>query len=274
MIPLVVLDLDGTIIGASGQVDQCVWDAAEAAVEAGVKLAVCTGRPGFGAAQRIAQRLGAGNPHVFQSGAHVGYTDGRTVKVVSLKESDTRQLIEASRRHGVVLELYTPDSLYVERSTPLSQRHAATIGVTAIVRDLEQVAATEPVVRAQWVVPLGEEAAIVEEAPADLQLSHAVSPALPNIAFVSLTREGVSKASAVALLAEQLRLDLAQVMAVGDTDGDLPMLRVVGHPRVMANATPELLAEFPSVGHVEACGAVEALEEAIAAAGGLIHSRP
>ena len=128
MIPLVVLDLDGTIIGASGQVDQCVWDAAEAAVEAGVKLAVCTGRPGFGAAQRIAQRLGAGNPHVFQSGAHVGYTDGRTVKVVSLKESDTRQLIEASRRHGVVLELYTPDSLYVERSTPLSQRHAATIG--------------------------------------------------------------------------------------------------------------------------------------------------
>ncbi len=274
MIPLVVLDVDGTIIGASGKVEQCIWDAAEAAIAAGVKIAVCTGRPSFGVAQKIAQRLGPDNPHVFQSGAHVGYTDGRSVKVVALKESDTRQVIEASRRHGVVLELYTPDSLYVERTTTLSQNHASMIGITAIVRDLEQVAATEPVVRAQWVVPVGEEEEIMAEAPAGMQASHAISPALPGASFISLTRSGVSKASAVTQLAEQMRLDLQTIMAVGDSAGDLPMLRVVGHPRVMANATPLLRDEFASVGHVDECGAVEALQEAIAAAGSLLDSRP
>lgn len=273
MIPLVVLDIDGTIIGRSGQVLPCVWEAAQRAVDAGIKLAVCTGRPAFGVALKVATRLGPDNPHVFQSGAHIGYPDGRTLKAVSLKESDTRALIDISRKRGAVLELYTPNNLFVERTTPLSTRHAEMIGVTAIVRDLEEVAANEPVVRAQWVLPIGEDDKIVSLAPAGIQLAHANSPALPEAEFISLTREGVSKASAVTQLAQQLRFELAKVMAVGDSAGDLPMLRVVGHPRVMANASPELRAEFPTIGDVEECGAVEALEEAIAAAGGLISSQ-
>lgn len=272
MIPLVVLDLDGTIIGESGQVQECVWEAADRAREAGVKLAVCTGRPGFGVAQRIARRLGPDNPHVFQSGAYLGYPDGRTIKAVSLKDDDVHTIIELSRQRGAVLELYTPSSLYVERTTELSQKHAAMIGVTAIARDLEEVAATEPIVRAQWVLPEGRSEAIADAAPATVTLSHASSPALPGIAFISITRTGVSKASAVVLLAEQMRIPLSEVMAVGDSHGDLPMLEVVGFPRVMANATPELVERFPTVGDVEECGAVEALLEAMDGKGGLLHS--
>jgi len=263
VIPLVVFDLDGTLIGSSGQVKSCIWEAAEEAVAAGVKIAVCTGRPGLGVALKVAKRLGAGNAHVFQSGAHVGYTDGRTVKVTALKEADTRKIIELSRQAGAVLELYTPNSLYVERTTELSERHSAIIGVAALARDLEDVAANEPVVRAQWVVPVGTEVALADQAPAGVQRSHAISPALPGMAFVSLTREGVSKASAVRQLAEHMRIPLERVMAVGDSEGDLPMLLEVGQPRIMANADPELLRQFPNVGHVEECGAVLALTEAL-----------
>lgn len=272
MIPLVVLDLDGTIVGASGLVQECVWEAAAKAREAGVKLAVCTGRPGFGVAQRIAQRIGPDNPHVFQNGAYVGYPDGRTVKAVALKDEALRRIIEISRQRGVVLELYTPSSLYVERATDLSEAHASLIGVTAIARDLEDVAATEPIVRAQWVLPVDDYTGFAEVAPAGVQLSPATSPGLPGIAFVSITRTGVSKASAVKQLAEQMRLEMSDVMAVGDSHNDLPMLEVVGHPRVMANAVPELLELYASVGDVEACGVVPALEEAMGANGGLLHS--
>lgn len=263
MIPLVVFDLDGTLIGNNGMVDQCIWDAAEQARAAGIKMAVCTGRPGFGVALKVAKRLGPDNPHVFQNGAQVTYTDGRTVKVVALKESDTRQIIEASRATGIVLELYTPDSLYVERTTDLSDRHANMIGVTAIVRDLEDVAENEPVVRAQWVVPPNQESRPMPQPPAGVLVSTANSPALPGIKFISLTRQGVSKASAVQQLAEQMRIPLERVMAIGDSAGDIPMLDVVGHPRIMANATPDLLQQYPNTGHVEECGAVLAIEEAM-----------
>lgn len=263
MIPLVVFDLDGTLIGSSGQVLDCIWEAATEAQAAGVKMAVCTGRPGLGLALDIAKRLGPNNPHVFQNGAHVGYTDGRTVQVAALKEDHTRTLIDLSRQAGAVLELYTPNALYVERSTDLSRRHAEMIKVAALVRDLEEVAASEPVVRAQWVVPVGAEHDLMAAAPPEVHVSHAVSPALPDMAFVSITRQGVSKASAVKQLAEQMRIPLERVMAVGDSSGDLPMLEEVGHPRVMANATPDLRDRYPSLGHVDECGAVQALTEAL-----------
>jgi len=268
MIPLVVVDLDGTIVGKDGQVQDCVWQAVARLSDAGVLVAACTGRPAFGVAMRLAARLGPNNPHVFQSGAHIGFPDGPTLKASSLREQDIRSLIEVSRKTGAVLEVYTPSSLFVERKTKLSEDHAKLIGVTAIARDLEDVAQHEPVVRAQWVVPVGEEQPLILSTPATVTVSHGTSPALPGVAFVNLTRQAVSKASAVSYIADYLRVPLEDVMGIGDSAGDLPMLEVVGHPRVMANSSPEVLERFGNrpgniVGDVEQCGAVRALDEAL-----------
>jgi len=263
VIPLVLLDLDGTVIGASNQVLPCVWEAAQRVREAGVRLAVCTGRPCAGTAKRVAERLGPSSPHIFQSGAMIAYASGETVQVSALKEASAKRLIEHARDHGLVLELYTTNALYVERRTPLSEAHAKMIGVTAIVRDLMDVAENEPIVRAQWVVPPKEERVATSLTLPGVQLSTAVSPALENTLFISVTQQGVSKGSAVRQLVSNLKLKLENVMAVGDALGDLPMLELVGHPVVMASAPDILRERFFTVGHVEECGVVEALERAL-----------
>lgn len=265
-IPLVVLDLDGTVIGSDAQVKACVWEAVEKLQAAGVKLAACTGRPGAGVALRIAERLGPRNPHVFQSGAIVSDPGGKNLHVAALREASVLGLVEHARELGYALELYTPTTLYVERRTDISEAHARLIGVNALVRDLQEVARIEPVVRAQWVVTR-EQRRTVEELPVGAaRVSTATSPALPNTAFVSVTREGVSKGSAVRLLAESLGFQLAQVMAVGDSEGDLPMLELVGHPMVMANAPESLRDRFPALARdVDECGVVDALERALPA---------
>ncbi len=264
MIPLAVLDLDGTVVGADAQVLACVWEAAQRAREAGMKVAVCTGRPAFGVALRIAERLGPDNPHVFQSGAHVGYTDGRTIQVTAVREDDLRTLIANARKRGALLELYTPTELFIERRTSLADQHAKLLGVTPIIRDLEEVAASEPVVRAQWVAPWGEHEELLVGMPSGIESATASSPALPGIAFVNMTRSGTSKASAVEQLAKHLRVPLKDIMAVGDSANDVPMLEIVGHPRVMANGSPAVIARYEHVvPSVDECGAAEALEEAL-----------
>ena len=48
MIPLVFIDVDGTLVGSSGDVDSTTWEAAARTRAAGVRLAICSGRPGFG----------------------------------------------------------------------------------------------------------------------------------------------------------------------------------------------------------------------------------
>jgi hydroxymethylpyrimidine pyrophosphatase-like HAD family hydrolase len=60
--------------------------------------------------------------------------------------------------------------------------------------------------------------------------------------FISVTAQGVSKGSAVQALVASQKLELKNVMAVGDSIGDLPMLEIVGHPVVMAES-PEALRE-------------------------------
>lgn len=261
MIPLVILDLDGTMIGSSGQVSADVWAAVEAARGDGIKLAVCTGRPGLGIALRAAKRLGPTNPHVFQSGAHLAFPDGETLKASSLREAAAQKLVQHARAVGLVLELYTPHHLYVERKTPMSDAHAKLLGVPAIVRDLADVAANEPVVRAQWVLRPDQEAAAAGIQVDDVTVSRATSPGLPDTLFVSLTRKGVSKGSAVRDLAAHLKVPLEHAMAVGDTTGDLPMLELVGYPVVMGNGQEVLKERFGRVvGDVDAGGVVEALD--------------
>ncbi len=264
MIPLVVLDLDGTLIGSSGQVLDCVWETVEKLRVAGVKMAVCTGRPCGGVAQRVAQRLGPNNPHVFQSGAVVAYPDGKTLQVSALREINTKRLIEHARKLSFVLELYTPNEMFVERKTTMSEAHAKMIGINAIVRDLSDVAANEPVVRAQWVLTAEQ----LEQA-ADLQLegaqlSTATSPALKDVYFVSVTQKGVSKGSAVRHLTDILKVKLANTMAVGDSAGDLPMLELVGHPVIMGNAEEDIKARFTHIaGNVDDCGVVPVLKKSL-----------
>lgn len=264
MIPLALLDLDGTLIGQDGQVQACVWEAAERARDAGVRLALCTGRPGFGVAARVARRLDPDTPHIFQSGAQITYLDGDTIQVSALKEQATVKLVRHARELGVVLELYTPNALYVERRTEISEAHAKIIGVTAIVRDLSDVAAGEPVVRAQWVVQPDRLDDALAAGVDGVEPSIATSPALPDTFFVSLTRAGVDKGSAARLLCERLEIDPAQAMAVGDSPGDVSMLDLVGFPRVMGSGDPEMIVRYgdPLPG-VEECGAVDALEQAV-----------
>lgn len=259
-----VLDLDGTIVGKGGHVQDCVWEAVERAQEAGMKFAVCTGRLCVGQSQKIAQRLGQNNLHIFQSGAHISYASGESYKVFALKEAIAKTIIEAARDLGVVLEIYTPSTLYVERTTSLSEAHAKMLGTQAIIRDLVDVVENEPVIRAQWVVTGDEYDQVKDLQFEGIQASSATAPAQKGAYFISLTQKGVSKGTSLELLTKAMKIDLKDAMAVGDSHGDLPMLECVGYPVVMSNASEDLKNTYSHhAGDVEKCGVVEIIEFAL-----------
>ncbi len=263
MLPIVFLDLDGTLVGSSGQVSEPVWQAVEKAKEAGIKLIVCTGRPCEGTAKKIATRLDENSPHIFQNGALTCFPSGKLVKVFSLKEATVKSIVDYAREHNITLEVYTPNESFIERKTPLSEAHAKAIGIVPIVRDLTEVAEFEPVVRVQWVVSFEEADKVLGLELEGLQAGKATSPAMPNTYFISLTQAGVSKGSAAAAVAKSFDIELSEAMAVGDSLGDKSMLEIVGHPIIMGSAVPELRAMYASVGDVEENGVIEALAKAL-----------
>lgn len=85
-------------------------------------------------------------------------------------------------------------------------------------------------------------------------------PALPRW-VANVHAPGVSKATGVETLASRLGLTLADVLAVGDGENDLPLLRAAGLGVAMGNAPEHVRAQADAVvrGHDED-GVVEALE--------------
>ena len=262
MLGLVCIDVDGTLVGASGVIRPDVLAAVDRVRAAGVRLALCSGRPAFGITRSFAQRLDPDGWHVFQSGASVLHLASGASRSRTLAPDAVDRLVARARRLGRVLELYTDDAYSVELDTPLAREHAGLLGVPFTLRSFDALGG--PAVRAQWVARREDEAALLAEPDEGLARTPSLAPVMPHAVFVNFTPAGVSKATGVRAVAEAYGVPLARVMMVGDGLNDLEAMQEVGFPVAMRNAEPEILAVCPRVvGHVEDGGLAEALELAL-----------
>lgn len=259
---LVCVDVDGTMVGSDGGVPPRVWDAVERARAAGVDVALCTGRPGFGVTRAIAERTAPRGWHAFQNGASVVHLGSGERRSAAIARETVELLVSRARATGAVLELYADDGYVVERDAPIAREHARLLGVPFVTRPYE--AMQGPPVRAQWVLFESEADAILAQPHPHLEVSPSTSPLVPGALFVNLTPIGIDKGSAVRHLAAAHGASLDEVMFVGDGWNDVVAMRLVGWPVAMANAEPEAKdVARDVVGHVDDGGLAEAIELAL-----------
>lgn len=264
-IALVGIDVDGTLLGPSGIVHPSVWKAAEEARQRGIHLALCSGRPAFGVALGYARQLEPTGWHIFQNGASIVDLGSGASRSVALPRQCVAELIRQAHSSEDVLELYGDHEYVTESHAEWARQHAELLGVPFAPRPFASL--QQPVVRAQWLLSR-ERAREFTARPHDgLEVAQSGSPLMPDTQFVGLTRAGISKGSALAQIATQLGIELADVMYVGDSGNDLSALQIVGHPVAMANAERCVLeAADHRVSDAERGGVAQALELAIAGA--------
>lgn len=260
LIGLIGIDVDGTLVGSSGIVPEFVWEAAAQAREAGIHLALCSGRPAFGIALEYARRLEPDGWHMFQNGASVVHLATQQSRSTPLPQERVQELIAQARESRQVLELYSDSTYVVESDAAWASEHAELLGLPFKAERFETL--PPPAVRAQWLLAPADAEHVV--APPDLEVAHSTSPLMPGVSFVGITRQGVSKGNAIREVAAAYGIDLRDVMYVGDSGNDLSALRVVGHPVAMANADAAVIAASSyTTGHVEEGGLAEALRRAM-----------
>ena len=262
MIRLLGIDVDGTLLGSSGDVLPEVWDASERARSSGIRLILCSGRPAFGRTLEYARRLDADGWHVFQNGASIVDVATGESRSTPLPLDSVRACAARARSTGDLLELYTDSEFANESGSAVAREHARHLGVPFEVRPFESL--TRPIVRAQWLLS-HEAARQLASAPhPGLEVALSTSPLMPDTTFVGITVAGVSKGSAIRTVASEYGIDLKDAMYVGDGENDLSALQAVGHPVAMANAAPSVLqlARY-TVGHVDEGGLAEAMDLAM-----------
>ena len=262
MIELICVDVDGTLVGSSGDVAPEVWPAVEAARAGGARLVICSGRPAFGLTRELAERLDPEGWHVFQNGASIVHLPSGRSRSGRIPPETVQQLVRRARETDRILELYTDTDYAVESTHERARRHAGLLGVPFAPRPFEELRGG--VVRAQWVVSLPEEPAVLVEPHDGLVLTPSDSPVMPDTAFISLTAPGLDKAAAVRAVAREYGVPLERVMMVGDGGNDLQVMRIVGFPVAMGNAEAAVRAVARHhVAHVDRGGLVEALDLAM-----------
>lgn len=259
MIELVCIDVDGTLVGSSGEVHPAVWAAAARARADGLRLALCSGRPCFGVTRGYAQQLDPQGWHVFQNGASVVHLATGEARSASLAAATLTLLIGRARDAGRVLELYADTEYAVESRAEPARQHAALLGVPFAPRPFSSL--TGAIVRAQWLLTRSEEPRVVKEPHPGLELSSSTSPVMPETVFVNMTPQGVDKGSGVRAVAAAYGIPLERVMVVGDGHNDLPAMKLVGVPVAMGNAEAAVRAAAGRcVSTVDDNGLIEALE--------------
>lgn len=274
-IRLIFIDVDGTLVGSSGTVHQTVWDAADRLRAAGVHLAVCTGRPGFGITRELAARLDGGGWHVFQNGASIAHLGDGGSRSTGLSDATVDALLAQAQASGRALELYADDGYAVvtgrAEAAERARRHASLIGepYAAMPADAFARAPGARIVRGQWMVAHDELEAVLADPPPRARLVPSGSPLMPETTFVSVLDPEIDKVVGVRAVAEAYGVPLSAVMFAGDGGNDAAAMAAVGDaggwPVAPANAEPEALERAHDVfGHVDDGGLADALTRALA----------
>lgn len=265
MIKLVALDLDGTFYaGRTIGVPQSAWEAIERGQEAGLRFAVCTGRPQGGHGLQYAQRLQPDGPHVFNDGASICDAWGRSLYAEEVPRLP--EIIGLARRYALPFDLMGADGgRYYESELmpPELLTHIEMTGVAARSAQFEEI--YETLVRLWFVVPdlsLWETVKPDLEALPEIDLAEYLSP---REVITGVIKKGVSKASGLRWLAEYYGLSIDEVAMIGDSHNDLEAIRDAGLGIAMGNAVDEIIDAADHItGHVREHGFAQAIEYVLA----------
>jgi HAD superfamily hydrolase (TIGR01484 family) len=260
---LVATDLDGTIVRSDGTISVRTARALQAAEDSGLIVVLVTGRPPRWMGQ-VAAATGHTGVAICANGALLYDLHTETVVAERLLGPDQLRSIAGRLREDVPGLLFAVEYGMDFAHEP-GYEHAWEIGVPQVRVGPPLAILDRPAAKLLARHPTLEPDELLARAVgilgADATVTHSSTRAL-----LEISAYGVTKASALAALAESAGVAPAEVVAFGDMPNDLAMLAWAGHPVAVANAHPRVLANADEVTESNDADGVALVIERIVAA--------
>jgi len=250
MIRLLALDIDGTLLDTEGRIPAANRDAIARAIDAGVEVALATGRR-YEFARPIFESLPGPLTLILSNGAIVKAHDGRTLIRNLLPRKTACAVLAGCPEHrasaAVVFDRPREGQVIFEAIDWEHPRHRrffeANRPFLAEVVPLEDCLTEDPI-QVMFSGGCVEMRTLFERLQ---QLADGFSVALTeymhrDFSLVDIVTAGCSKGSALQAWAGERGFTRDEVMAMGDNLNDLQMLEFAGTAVLMDNALPELKA--------------------------------
>lgn len=237
---LVVLDLDGTLIGKDLILSPQSKEVIARSMEVGARVTLATGRM-FQATVPFARELGIREPLICYQGALIkDMLTGEVLYHQPVPLALAREVIRIVQGWGLHINVYLDDELFVEKETPEARRYGE-ISRVAIhaVGDLLAFLQRDPT----KIVIVSEEEAIdriLPELRRHFEKRLYITKSYPI--FAEVAHPECSKGEALEFLAHHYGIRQEETLAVGDSPNDLEMIVWAGLGVAMGNASPEVIA--------------------------------
>jgi len=246
---LLVIDVDGTLLGRDRDISTENREAIAQACGLGIKVSLSTGRT-MQSGLKVINQLPLDGCHIFFDGALVAdLKQYKEIYVRLVSKALVQEAVEFARLHDINLELFSATQYFIERETWASDIRRQYFGIQPTLADFTNIWEREKIIKGTVAVSSAEERAKADilchrfEGDLDsLTFSWTSTPAYPDVDFVNIVARGVSKGKALEALASHLAIPLTEVMAIGDQRNDVSLLATAGLAIAMDNAIAEVKA--------------------------------
>ena len=243
---LLIVDIDGTLIGKDGTISAEDRDALAKAGDLGIQVSLSTGRV-VQACLSIMRQLLLDGYHIFFDGALVSNPEnGKEVYVKPISEELVRQIVEFVHQNEIGIDFYSATHYFAEGETWATDIRRRFFGIEPTIVDFSKLWQKERIIKGTLVVRSAEEKAKADslrrQFKSSLSFSRTKTPAYPEVDFINVVAPDVSKGKALEALASFLGISMNEVIAIGDGTNDISLLSSVGLAVAMGNASGEVKA--------------------------------
>lgn len=238
---LIAVDVDGTLLDSKGNLTPETIEAIRKVVAAGLIFTICTGRPIQGV-EPLIDKLGLDLPFITYNGAMIVMGKSRKILYAqTMRAEDAFSIYKLGKKLQTTVILWVNNQFYVSPLGP----DAANYGELSRTQPL-------PVTNLDDLIAQGVTKVLFYDNPEKINhWAETVGPSVPPTVnyctsqpfLLEFFDQKVSKANALARLGAYYGLTREEMIAIGDGQNDLSMIRYAGLGVAMANADPAIQQE-------------------------------
>ena len=237
MYNLLLLDLDDTLLNKDGSISEENIAAVKKATEAGKYVSICSGRSNM-SINKFNTQLGI-------SGFTIGYNGGIIYKGDEvhichyLDKQLVSDIIDYCRKCKVSIQIYQNEKLWIDKQTFFTKQYCKRQKLEpVVVDDLKEHISDK--VNKVLILHIHSRLKKLEKNMAD-NIKNNCCTFFSHKNLYEFNPINVTKGTAVKELADLLNIPIEQVIAMGDHENDIPMLKAAGLGVAVKNAIKPVL---------------------------------
>lgn len=234
---LLVLDIDDTLLTDEHVISPKTKEALVKAQENGTKVVLASGRPTFGM-WPLAEELELEKYGSFILSFNGGIiTNCATKEVIyqnTLLPEMAHKLYDLSVRENVGIITYDDNKIISQKSNKYADLEAEMTGMEMVIVSDFKASVTENVAKCLMLAEPEHLEKVEAKLQKELQGEMSVMRSKPF--FLELTQKNVNKGESLRVLLKTLNIEISEMIACGDGNNDLEMIKVAGLGVAMGNA--------------------------------------